>query len=181
MRPVPTKWETNRKISFPSYNQIHVAQTLSFRMICHGCCLNWGPKTIFSLWNSFVFSIDFWSVQWAISPLVDFPGDLSFILWEQVSYGYFGATLKVTFFSWGLSSLKCSFKSNSQIFSFYTCLLPCDYPKRESIPTFTQDDLTSLQNKVEIFILNLYGITSQVVSLRWLERSILEEIHQVCR
>ena len=33
MRPVPTKWETSRKISFPSYNQIHVVQTLSFKMI----------------------------------------------------------------------------------------------------------------------------------------------------
>ena len=30
MRPVPTKWETSCKISFLSYNQIHVVQTLSF-------------------------------------------------------------------------------------------------------------------------------------------------------
>ena len=32
MRPVPTKWETSRKISFPSYKQIHDVQTLSFKM-----------------------------------------------------------------------------------------------------------------------------------------------------
>ena len=33
MRPVPTKWETSRKISFSSYNQIHIVQILSFKMI----------------------------------------------------------------------------------------------------------------------------------------------------
>ena len=43
MRPVATKWETSRKISFESYKEIYDVQTLSF-------------------------SIDFWNVEWAISP-----------------------------------------------------------------------------------------------------------------
>ena len=33
LRPLPTKWETSRKISFKSYKQIHDVQTLSFKMI----------------------------------------------------------------------------------------------------------------------------------------------------
>ena len=33
MRPVPTKWETSRKISFESYKQILNVQTLSFKMV----------------------------------------------------------------------------------------------------------------------------------------------------
>ena len=71
MRPVLTKWATSRKISFPSYNQIHIVQTLSFKMIYH---MSWllpylGSKTFFP-WEIPLFLIDFWNVQWAISPLV---------------------------------------------------------------------------------------------------------------
>ena len=66
MRPVPTKWETGRKISFLSYNQIHVVQTLSFKMIyvCYGCCLILGPNPLFTLRNSFVF---YWFLKCSMS------------------------------------------------------------------------------------------------------------------
>ena len=51
LRPIPTKWETSRKISFPSYNQIHVVQTLSFKMIYYMSVLLpiWVPKTHYFL------------------------------------------------------------------------------------------------------------------------------------
>ena len=86
LRPVPTKWETSHKISFPSYNQIHIVQTLSFKMIYY---MSWllpisGPKTHYFLINSFVF---FWFFEMFNGPyLLKFPGDLSLILWEQVSF-----------------------------------------------------------------------------------------------
>ena len=72
MRPVPTKWETSRKISFLSYNQIHVAQTLSFKMIYYLVMVAdfFGVQKLFFPCEIPLFSIDFWNVQWAISPLV---------------------------------------------------------------------------------------------------------------
>ena len=61
MRPVPTKWETSRKISFPSYNQIHVVQALSFKMICYmsGLLPIWGPKTHYFLEKFLCFLLIF--------------------------------------------------------------------------------------------------------------------------
>ena len=47
LRPVPTKW------------------TVSFKMICHGCCIILGPNSLFP-WEISLFSIDYWQVQWAI-------------------------------------------------------------------------------------------------------------------
>ena len=72
LRPVPTKWETSRKISFLSYNQIHVAQTLSFKMIYYLVMVAdfLGVQKLFFPCEIPLFSIDFWNVQWAISPLV---------------------------------------------------------------------------------------------------------------
>ena len=61
MRHVPTKWETSRKISFQSYNQIHVVQTLSFKMICY---MSWllpylGSKTYYFLEKFLCFLLIF--------------------------------------------------------------------------------------------------------------------------
>ena len=66
MRPVTTKWETSHKISFPSYNQIHIIQTLSFKMIYYmsGLLTIWGPKTHYFLKSSFVF---FWFLNCSMS------------------------------------------------------------------------------------------------------------------
>ena len=68
LRPVPTKWETSRKISFPSYSQIHVAQTLSFKMIYY---MSWllpylRSKNYYFLVNSFVF---YWFLKCSMSPI----------------------------------------------------------------------------------------------------------------
>ena len=86
MRPVPTKWETSRKISFPSYNLIHVALTLSFKMIYY---MSWllpylGSKNYFFLVKFLCFLLIF--NMFNKPYLLLFPGDLSLILWEQVSY-----------------------------------------------------------------------------------------------
>ena len=72
MRPVPTKWEASRKISFPSYNQIHVVENLSFKMICNMPELlpYLGSKTYIS-WEIPLFSIDLMKVQWAFYSLVN--------------------------------------------------------------------------------------------------------------
>ena len=67
------------QISFPSYNQIHVVQTLSFKMVYYM------PRVAawFGVQNPLfpseipLFSINFWNVQWAISPLV---------LWRLVAH-----------------------------------------------------------------------------------------------
>ena len=66
MRPVPTKWETGRKISFPSYNQVHVVQTLSFKMIYY---MSWllpylRSKTYNFLQKFFVF---YWFLKCSMS------------------------------------------------------------------------------------------------------------------
>ena len=47
MRPVPTKWETSRKISFERYKQICYVQTISFKMIYNmpGLWSSLGSKT----------------------------------------------------------------------------------------------------------------------------------------
>ena len=65
MRLVPTKWETSRKISFPSYNQIHVAQTQSFKMVYYVRvdALFW-VRIHYSLRNSFVFC---WFLECSLS------------------------------------------------------------------------------------------------------------------
>ena len=86
MRPVPTKWETSRKISFPSFNQIHVVQTLSFKMIYYMSWLLpiWSPKTHNILEKFLCFLLIFEMLNELY--LLQFPGDLSLILWEQVSY-----------------------------------------------------------------------------------------------
>ena len=49
MRPVPTKWETSGKISFPSYYHVHVVQSLSFKMIydMSGLLPHLGSKTYY--------------------------------------------------------------------------------------------------------------------------------------
>ena len=94
MRPVPTKWETSRKISFKSFEQIHNVQTQSFKMIyiiCQGCWLIWVQNPLFP-WEIPLFSIDFWNVQWV-------PWWLSLILWEQVLYTTWG-DVKKTFEIW---------------------------------------------------------------------------------
>ena len=66
MRPVPTKWETSRKISSESYKQIHDIRTLSFKMIYNmpGLLPYLGFKPIISLRNSFVF---YWFLKCSIS------------------------------------------------------------------------------------------------------------------
>ena len=87
MRPVPTKWETSRKISFESYKQIHDVQTLSFKMICNipGLLSDLGSKTHYFLEKFLCFLLIF---EMFNEPyLLKLPGDLSLILWEQVSYG----------------------------------------------------------------------------------------------
>ena len=80
MRPVPTKWEKSRKIPFPSYNQIHVAQTWSFKMIYYmsGLLPYLGSKNPLFHWEIPLVSTDFWNVQWAISPLVPWQLNRSF-------------------------------------------------------------------------------------------------------
>ena len=82
---LPTNWEICHKISLPRYKEIHIAQTLSFKMIYHmsGLLPYLGCKTIISL-SIPLFSFDFWHVQWVVFPLVPWR-ILSLILWEQVS------------------------------------------------------------------------------------------------
>ena len=82
MRPVPTKWETSRKISFESYQQIHDVQTLSFKMIYsmpgllpYLKCRVQNP--LFPWEIPLLNYIDFRNIQWAISPLV---------LWRLVAH-----------------------------------------------------------------------------------------------
>ena len=71
MRPVPTKWETSHKISFPSYYHIHVVHILSFKMICNvRVAASFRVQNLLFPSETPLFSIDFWHVQWAISPLV---------------------------------------------------------------------------------------------------------------
>ena len=72
MRPVPTKWETSCKISFPSKNQIHVAQTLQLwnDILYVRVVALFGVQSPLFPWEILLFSIDFWNVQWIISPLV---------------------------------------------------------------------------------------------------------------
>ena len=48
-RPVPTTWETSRKISFPSYYYIHVVQILSFKMIHIRVAVWFGVQTYYFL------------------------------------------------------------------------------------------------------------------------------------
>ena len=63
MRPVPTKWETSRKISFESYKQIHNVQTQSFKMIYNmpGLLSYLGSKTHYLiekfLWFLLIFEM----------------------------------------------------------------------------------------------------------------------------
>ena len=76
------------QISFPSYNQIHVVQTLSFKMIYHMSLLlpHLESKTYYFLVKFLCFLLIFEMVN---EPhLLYFPGDLSLILWEQVSYPF---------------------------------------------------------------------------------------------
>ena len=72
MRPVPTKWETSRKIPFPSYYHIHIVQILRFKMIYNmlGLLPHLGSKTYFLLEKFLCFN--FWYVQWAFSSLATF-------------------------------------------------------------------------------------------------------------
>ena len=70
MRPVPTKWETSRKSSFESYKQILDVQTLSFKMIYTRIAALFRVQNPLFPWEIPLFSIDFWNVQWAISPLI---------------------------------------------------------------------------------------------------------------
>ena len=86
MWPVPTKWATSRKISFPSYNQIHVVQTRSFKMTYYMLWLlpYLGSKTFYFL-EKFLYFLLFFEM-FSESYLFQIPGDLSLILWEQVSY-----------------------------------------------------------------------------------------------
>ena len=67
MRPVPTKWETSCKNSFPSYNQIHVVQTLGFKNEYAMVAALFGVQNLLIPWKIPLISIDFWYVQWAIS------------------------------------------------------------------------------------------------------------------
>ena len=86
MRPVPTKWETSRKISYESYKQILNVQTLSFKMIYNmpGLLPYLGSKPHYFLENFLCFLLIF---EMFNEPyLLQFPCDLSLILWEQVSY-----------------------------------------------------------------------------------------------
>ena len=79
MRPVPTKWETSRKISFESYQQIHDVQTLSFKMIYNmsGLLPYWGSKTYYFLekFLGFLLTFEMFNETW--SPLVP---------WQFVTY-----------------------------------------------------------------------------------------------
>ena len=53
-------------------------EALKWYIICQACYLIWGPKPIISLRNSFDF---YWFLKFT-----KFPGNLSLILWEQVSF-----------------------------------------------------------------------------------------------
>ena len=66
MRPVPTKWETSHKISFPISNQIHIVQTLSFKMMYYmsGSLPILGPKTHYFL-EKFLFF--YWFLKCSMS------------------------------------------------------------------------------------------------------------------
>ena len=85
-RPVSTKWEISWKISFPNYNQIHVVQAFSFKMIYYmsGLLPYLGYKTYYFLEKFLYFLLisDMFSAPY----LLKFSGDLSLILWEQVSF-----------------------------------------------------------------------------------------------
>ena len=61
LRPIPTKWEISRKISFPSYNQIHVVHILCFHMIYYvsGLLLYLGSKTYYFLEKFLCFLLKF--------------------------------------------------------------------------------------------------------------------------
>ena len=85
MRPVPTKWETSRKILFESYKQIRDVQTLSFKMIYNilGLLPHLGSKTHYFLEKFLCFLLIF--EMFNESYLLWFNGDLSLILWEWVS------------------------------------------------------------------------------------------------
>ena len=80
MRPVPTKRETSRKISFPSYIQIHIVQIVSFKMIPNmlGLLPDLGSKTYYFLEKFLCFLLIF--EVFAESYLLLFLGDLSLIL-----------------------------------------------------------------------------------------------------
>ena len=83
---VPTKWETSRKIAFESYKQIHSVQTLSFKMIYNmpGLLPYLRYKSHYFLEKFLCFLLIFEMLNEPY--LLKFPGDLSLILWEQVSY-----------------------------------------------------------------------------------------------
>ena len=87
IRPVPTKWEIWCKICIPSYNQIHVVQILSFKIMIYdmsGLLPYLGARTHYFLekFLSFLLIFEVFNEPY----LLLFPSDLSLILWEQVSY-----------------------------------------------------------------------------------------------
>ena len=88
MRPVPTKWETSHKLSFPRYNQIHIAQTLSFKMIHYmsGLLAYSRSKIHYFLEKFLCFLLIF--KMFNEPYLLEFTGNLSLILWEQVSNSF---------------------------------------------------------------------------------------------
>ena len=78
MRPVPTKWETSHKNPFPRYDQVqngilHVMVAAVFEV-----------QNYFHLVKFLCFLLI--SEMFNEPYLLQFPGDLSLILWQQVSY-----------------------------------------------------------------------------------------------
>ena len=79
-RPVPTKWETNRKISVPSYNHFHVIQIASFKIMYDMSRLlpHFWSKTHYFLEKFLCFLLI--SDNFSEPYLLQIPGDLSLIL-----------------------------------------------------------------------------------------------------
>ena len=64
MRPDPTKWEINCKISFPSYNKIHYVQTLNYVSCVRVTAFLRFQNPLF-LWE--IFSVFYWFLKCSIT------------------------------------------------------------------------------------------------------------------
>ena len=108
------KMRDSCKISFPSYNHIHVVQTLSFKMIYY---MSWllpylGSKTCYFLEKFLCFLLIF--EMFSEPYLLLFNGDLSLILWEQFSNTIYHQSLQ----SWVFYFCKEKIKKKSRIVAF---------------------------------------------------------------